>query len=147
VILVDANILVFSATKCPEQEKARSWLDGQVNTNVRVGLPWSSLTAFLRIVTNVRVYRTAAASVDGAWSSVEAWLGCPNVWVPTPTDRHASVFKQMLKATGGGGNLVPDADLAALAVEHGLLLCSADRDFARFPGLRWTNPLAAETLA
>jgi toxin-antitoxin system PIN domain toxin len=141
VILVDANLLVFAATRCAEHEKARNWLDGQISQNVRIGLPWSSLTAFLRIVTNVRIYRRSVAGMDEAWERVESWLDRPNVWIPSPTERHASLLQQMLKSAGGGGNLVPDADLAALAVEHGLLLCSADHNFARFPGLRWTNPL------
>jgi uncharacterized protein len=143
VILVDANLLVFAATKCPEHDRARKWLDEQINEKVRIGMPWASLTAFLRIVTNVRMYRGTVASIDEAWERVESWLGYANVWVPAPTERHPHFLKQMLKATGGGGNLVPDAHLAALAVEHGLVLCSADRDFARFPGLRWTNPIGS----
>jgi uncharacterized protein len=142
VILVDANLLIFAATKCPEQAKARTWLDGEITTNTRIGLPWSSLTGFLRIVTNVRLYGSSVAGLDEAWTQVEAWLDCPNVWIPSPTERHPAVLKQMLKAARGGGNLVPDAGLAALAVEHGLLLCSADNDFARFPGLRWLNPIS-----
>jgi toxin-antitoxin system PIN domain toxin len=143
VILVDANLLIFATSEGPHQKIARAWLDGQINENVRIGLPWASLTGYLRIVTNVRIYGRAAARMDTAWDQVEAWLACPNVWVPTPTERHPHFLRQMLKATGGGGNLVPDAHLAAIAVEHGLLLCSADDDFARFPGLRWMNPLAS----
>lgn len=143
MILVDANLLIYAATACPEQSAARNWLDGQINGGGRIGVGWPSLTAFLRITTSVRIYRNSAATVETAWKQVEAWLGCSNVWVPLPTERHQALLGQMLKAARGGGDLVPDADLAALAVEHGLTLCSTDGDFARFPGLRWSNPLAA----
>jgi uncharacterized protein len=141
MILVDANLLIFAATLCPEQEVARTWLDQQLNGDTRVGLPWQSVTSFLRIVTNPRMYRNAAVTVGEAWAQVEDWLNCSTVWVPQPTERHREILGRMLK-TAGGGNLVPDAVLAALAIEHGLTLCSADGDFARFPGLRWSNPLA-----
>jgi len=86
------------------------------------------------------MYRSNAVTVREAWGQVEDWLSCPTVWVPEPTERHREVLGRMLSA-GGGGHLVPDAVLAALAVEHGLTLCSADGDFARFPGLRWRNPM------
>jgi hypothetical protein len=140
VILVDANLLIYAATGCPEGEPARAWLDARLNGDARVGLPWPSLLAFLRVVTNSRIY-SAPSSLSDAWAQVESWLGCTNVWIPGPTERHAPILGRMLEAAGGGGNLVPDADLAALAIEHGLVLCSTDRDFARFPGLRWENPL------
>jgi predicted nucleic acid-binding protein len=80
--------------------------------------------------------------MDLAWEHVKAWLSQPNVWVPLPNEHHSSILARMLKSAGGGANLVPDADMAALAIEHGLSLCSPDGDFARFPGLRWTNPLS-----
>jgi predicted nucleic acid-binding protein len=77
-----------------------------------------------------------------AFRQVSAWLAWESVWVPEPTDRHAAVLGELLADTGAHGNLVPDAHLAALAIEHGLTLCSADRDFARFQGLRGENPLS-----
>jgi len=142
VILVDANLLIFAATRCPKQDAAKTWLDLQLNGPNRVGLPWHSLLAFVRIVTNVRVYGSAAASVDEAWTQVEAWLSSGVVWIPEPTPNHAEFLRRNLQGAMGGGELVSDAHLAAIAMEHGLTLCSADRDFARFPGLRWMNPLA-----
>jgi len=81
--------------------------------------------------------------MNTAWGQVDAWLGAEGVWIPQATDRHAEVLGPLLAASGVHANLVPDAHLAALAIEHGLLLCSADGDFARFPELRWLNPLAA----
>jgi len=76
-------------------------------------------------------------------AKVEAWLNCPNVWIPQPAESHRTLLARLLGQMSGGANLAPDAHLAALAIEHGLTLCSTDGDFARFPGLRWMNPLAA----
>lgn len=78
-----------------------------------------------------------------AWQQVLDWLGCDTVWIPQPTERHTSVLGGLLKQTGVHGNLVPDAHLAALAMEHGLTLCSTDGGFARFRELKWLNPVAA----
>jgi hypothetical protein len=77
-----------------------------------------------------------------AWTQIEGWLACDVAWIPSPTERHETVLGRLLAAPGIVGDLVPDAHLAALAIEHGLELMSADGDFARFSGLRWTNPLA-----
>jgi len=79
-----------------------------------------------------------------AWSQVEAWLDCEMTWIPEPTERHRAVLGSLLAGAGMQANLVPDAHLAALAIEHGLVLCSTDGDFARFADLRWQNPLSAE---
>jgi hypothetical protein len=143
VILVDANLLVYAHVESlPGNRRARLWLDDTLNGAAPVGLPWQSLLAFLRLVTNPRVF-DRPESVGEAWRQVLAWLACDTVWVPQPTERHAEVFGTLLEDPGVHGNLIPDAHLAALALEHGLLLCSADGDFARFPGLRWLNPLAS----
>jgi predicted nucleic acid-binding protein len=80
--------------------------------------------------------------MDEAWQQVKAWLDCEVAWIPEPTERHRDVLGLLLGATGIQGNLVPDAHLAALAIEHGLLLCSTDGDFGRFSDLRWQNPLS-----
>jgi predicted nucleic acid-binding protein len=79
-----------------------------------------------------------------AWERVTAWLGCETVWIPQPTGRHPELFGRLLSLPGIRANLVHDAHLAALAIEHGLILCSSDGDFARFPGLQWQNPLAVD---
>ena len=142
MILVDANLLVYAyATSFPQHERAREWLDAQLSGTAPVGIPWPSLLAFLRLVTNARVFERPAAVRD-TWQQVLAWLGCDAVWIPQPTERHAEVFGDLLTRTGAQANLIPDAHLAALAIEHGLLLCSADGDFGRFPGVRWQNPVA-----
>jgi hypothetical protein len=119
----------------------RDWLDGQIDGDDRVGLPWSSLLGFLRIATNPRAFPHALATAS-AWDHVMAWLSAETVWIPHPTDAHPKVLGTLLSQPGIRGNLVPDAHLAALAIEHGLTLCSIDGDFARFRGLKWLNPLA-----
>ena len=143
MILVDANILVYSHVASFSQHKAaRKWLDGKLNGSPQVGLPWSSLLAFLRLVSNPRIFERPEP-IANAWLQVRAWLECEAVWIPQPTERHADLLNELLTLPGVHGNLVPDAHLAALALEHGLTLCSTDGDFARFPILRWQNPIAA----
>jgi toxin-antitoxin system PIN domain toxin len=142
VILVDANLLVYAHVSSFQQhERARSWLDEQLNGSTAVGLPWPSLLAFLRLVSNPRVFERPEP-MPAAWAQVRAWLGCDPVWVPHPGERHAELLGELLAVAGVQANLVPDAHLAALALEHGLVLCSTDSDFARFPRLRWTNPIS-----
>ncbi len=141
MILVDANLLVYAHVQgMVQHRRARAWLDEAINGGGRVGLPWPSLLGFLRLVSNPRVFQRPEP-LDRAWGIVGGWLECPNVWIPSPTERHRIVLGSLLPATVGRPNLVPDAHLAALAIEHGLTLCSSDGDFARFPGLRWNNPL------
>jgi toxin-antitoxin system PIN domain toxin len=142
VILIDVNILVYAHIRgSPQHKAAREWLDQQINHAPRIGLPWASLLGFLRVTTNRRVF-ARAIKMEAAWQQVAAWLAAENVWVPSPTERHAEVLAGLLAQPGIHGNLVSDAHLAALAIEHGLVLCSTDRDFARFANLRWINPLA-----
>jgi uncharacterized protein len=144
VILIDANILIYAHVESvPQHHQAREWLDDQLNGPAPVALPWLSLLAFLRLVTNPRVF-TPTETMASAWGQVQAWLACAVAWIPDPTSRHAEVFGRILALPGMGSALVSDAHLAALAIEHGLILCSADHDFARFPGLRWVNPLAGQ---
>jgi uncharacterized protein len=140
VILVDANLLIYaSVPETPQHETARDWLDDRINGSARVGLPWPSLLAFTRIVSNPRLFERA--SLTQARAQVNAWLEQPSTWIPLPTEAHAAILDQLL-ADEQSHRLVPDAHLAALALEHGLALCSSDGDFARFAGLRWENPLA-----
>lgn len=141
-MLVDANLLLFSVdSKSPYHRQAALWLTDLLNGDRRVGLPWESLTAFVRIATHPRATPTPLGSRE-AWRFVSAWLDAPAAWIPLPTDAHASVFGALVMNYRLAGNLIPDAHLAALAIEHGLELASADTDFARFTELRWINPLA-----
>jgi toxin-antitoxin system PIN domain toxin len=105
-----------------------------------VGLPWPSLLAFVRVKANPRLTERPASVAD-AWRQVEAWLDSPVAWTPAPGPNHRQILARLILGQPLNANLVPDAHLAALAVEHGLTLCSTDGDFARFPGLHWANPL------
>jgi uncharacterized protein len=143
VILVDANLLVYAAnTSAPEYPRARSWLDARLNGTAPVGLPWPSLLAFVRLTTNPLVLSQPVSTRD-AWGQVQEWLDCEPAWIPVPGDEHAKLFGELLQHGWMTSRLVADAHLAALAIEHGLTCCSTDGDFARFPGLKWENPLAA----
>jgi toxin-antitoxin system PIN domain toxin len=141
MILVDANLLVYAQVgSMPQHQAARAWLDDRLNGVTPVGLPWPSLLSFARLVTNPRVF-ARPLGIETAWKQIEAWLDCAAAWIPLPTDRHREILRPLMNATTGRSNLVPDAHLAALAIEHGLVLCSTDADFARFPSLRWENPI------
>ncbi len=141
-MLVDANILLFAIDReSPHHERAAAWLTTQLNGDSRVGLPWESISAFLRIATHPRA-SASPLEPRAAWSFVEDWLSVPIVWIPAPTDQHADVLGELIDRYRLAGNLIPDGHLAALAIEHGLDVCSADTDFARFTEIRWLNPLA-----
>jgi toxin-antitoxin system PIN domain toxin len=140
--MVDANILIYAhVSTFSQHDAARDWLDRQLSGFADVGLPWPSLLAFLRLVTNPRVFERPEPTAD-AWHQMSDWLACENAWIPQPTQRHAEIVGGLLVLPGIHGNIIPDAHLAALAIEHGLMLCSTDGDFARFPGLNWVNPIA-----
>ncbi len=141
-MIVDANILLYAVDRSsPQHERARTWLEEALNGYGRVGLPWPSLTAFLRIATHPRVSAHPLSQGD-AWRFVEEWLAADPAWIPVPTDRHGEVLGRLLAEGDLRANLVADAHLAALAIEHGVGICSADSDFARFGGLEWFNPVA-----
>ena len=141
-MLIDANILLFAADSNSRFHRAAAdWLLERLNGAARVGLPWLSLSAFLRIVTHPRASEHPL-SPERAWAHVQEWLDLPAVWTPGPTARHADVLRGLILTYGITGNLVTDAHLAAIAIEHGLTVCSADTDFARFAEIRWLNPLS-----
>jgi uncharacterized protein len=142
VILVDVNLLVYATAEgSPRHEAARAWLNARLNGPYGVGLPWSSLSGFLRVISNPR-FQERPMPVDRAWRLVGEWLDLEVTFTPEPAERHRRIVSGLIPFIGNRPNLVPDAHLAALAMEYGLTLCSTDGDFARFPGLRWENPLA-----
>lgn len=144
MILVDANLLLYAKlSSYREHPVAHSWLDQRLNGRAKVGLPWPSLLAFMRLATNPRFF-PRPLSMDGAWRQVREWLALETTWTPAPTSAHATVMEPLVVGQGLTPKLVSDAHLAGLAIEHGLILCSADADFARFPGLLWNNPLTPE---
>jgi toxin-antitoxin system PIN domain toxin len=142
-MLIDVNLLLYAAVAgTPEHAQASDWLESQLNGDRRIGIPWESISGFLRLATNPRVVSPPLGSAQ-AWNIAAAWLEVANVWIPTPTDAHPQVFGDLLTRYRLSGKLVPDAHLAALAIEHGLDIYSTDTDFARFAEVRWINPLAA----
>ena len=143
-MLVDANLLLFAVdTESPFHEAAAEWVTAVLNGPRRVGLPWAVLGAFVRIITNPRASATPVMPLE-AWAYVEEWLARDTTWTPNPTHRHAEVLGSLIATYQPRGNLVSDAQLAALAVEHGLTIYSADTDFARFREVRWVDPLRPE---
>lgn len=141
-MLVDANILLFATDEAsPFHEQALGWLADQLRGPRRVGFPWQTLSAFLRLSTHPRI-GPRPLSPEEAWAQVEDWLAVDVAWIPGPTERHAEVLRSLVLSYQLRGNLISDAQLAALAVEHGLTIYSADTDFARFREIEWENPVA-----
>lgn len=140
-MLLDANLLLYAVHRRAEQhERASAWLTEQLNGPRRVGLPWQSLTAFLRIATHPRAFERPLSAAT-AWERVTDWLAAPVAWIPQPGPEYGRILGRLVASHEIRGNLVPDAALSALAIEHGVTLVSTDTDFARFPELRWENPL------
>lgn len=142
-MIVDANLLLYATnTAAPRHADAKAWLDERLAGSMRVGLPWSSLGAFLRIATSPRALR-APLTPEAAWAIVAGdWLASPAAWIPKAGPGYADLLGGLVLEHDVRGNLLPDAMLAALALEHGLTIYSADTDFARFSEVRWINPLA-----
>lgn len=141
MIVPDLNLLVYAHTVgAPLHEPARMWWEDAVNGTQRVGVPWIVAAGFVRLLTHRDVLVTPAAP-EHAVDLMADWFRSPGVTPLNPGRQHLAIFRSMLEAAGVGGNLVTDAHIAALAVEHQAEVHSNDRDFARFPGLRWRNPL------
>jgi uncharacterized protein len=141
VILIDANILLYAYDgDAKEHIQARSWVEERFSDPESVGLAWVTILAFLRIATSKR-YESAPMSTAEASSIVDGWLELGNIALTSPTDRHWSILNDLLPKSQARGPLIMDAHLAALAIEHGATLCTTDRDFVRFPGLKVEFPL------
>ncbi|MCS7007493.1 MAG: type II toxin-antitoxin system VapC family toxin, partial [Gaiellaceae bacterium] len=137
-----ANLLLYAYDSSSAQHgPARRWLEDRLSGAETFGVAWIVLLAFIRLSTSPRVFESPFR-VEEAVGLVESWLELPCVRVLHPGPRHATLLRHLLGPLGSGGNLTTDAHLAAIALEHDALLCSADPDFSRFPGLRWRNPLA-----
>jgi toxin-antitoxin system PIN domain toxin len=141
VKLPDANLLLYAVDDAsPQHGLARGWLEERLSGSETIAFGWAGLLAFVRLSTQARVF-SSPLTVDQALDLVDSWLAQPCATVIHPTDRHSALLRELLGPLGTAGNLTTDAHLAALALEHGAELCSADADFSRFPGLRWVNPL------
>lgn len=140
--IVDVNLLLYAINEdAPLHAKARSWLEDALSGTETVGFEWTVLLAFLRLGTRSVVF-TNPLSLEEAFELIDSWLAQPCATIVQPTDRHGQVLRDLIEPLGTGGNLTSDAYLAAVAVEHGAEVHSCDADFARFPGVRWVNPIA-----
>lgn len=140
--VVDLNVLLYAVNRdSPRHDEAKAWLEATLSGDETVGLPWIVLMGFLRIATSRHVLPNPI-TIDQAVAVVDGWLAAAPVVALSPGDEHWTILSGLLAEAGSAGNLTTDTHLAALALEHGAELCSTDADFARFPRLRWVNPLA-----
>jgi len=138
--VVDLNVLIYAINRAaPLHERVAAWWESALNGQDPIALSWPVINAFIRLTTRAAIF-PRPLSVDAACAYVDRWLELPAVRVLTESERHWSLFKELLRETGAAGNLTTDAHLAALALSHAATLVSCDNDFARFPGLRWENP-------
>ena len=141
MILLDANVLLYAYhPRAAEHERCRAWVEAEFASGAAVRIPWATIVAFLRISTNPRVFERPLTTAE-AEAAVSSWLTVSSVAPVDPGEHYWGVLRDLLHRAQVTGPLVTDAALAALAIEHGATLCTTDRDFARFPGLRVLNPL------
>jgi len=144
MILADANLLLYAYDEAsPHHAAARSWLERSLSTGELFGLSWQTITAFIRIVTSPRAFSNPM-SIEEAVRVIDDLLAHPVAVVLTPGERHWTIFQNYLVEGQAFGPLAMDAHMAALAVEHGAVLCTTDRDFTRFPGLKMLDPLKSK---
>ena len=138
--IVDANVLLYAINEDAEHHEAsRTWLDDALGGSDSVGLSWIVLLAFVRLSTSPRVFRSPLSS-DEAMAQVQDWIAAPTARVLSPGDRHAGILADVIAGSGATANLMNDAHIAALAVEHRCDVVSYDSDFGRFDGVRWKTP-------
>jgi toxin-antitoxin system PIN domain toxin len=141
VKVIDLNILLYAVNRDVEQHaRARQWLDATLSGDEPVAMPWIVILGFLRIATSARVFSRPLTSAE-AVGIVDAWLDQPSVVALVPGPEHWSILRTLLLEADAGSGMTSDAHLAAIAIENGAELCSADADFRRFEGIRWRNPL------
>lgn len=144
MIVPDVNLLIYAYnTDAPHHSDAKAWWEGLLSSEEPVGLPWASALGFIRLMTH-RAVLVTPVKPSRAVEHVRSWHSRPNVSALEPGPRHLELLDGLFAALGTAGKLTTDTHLAALAIEHQCVLCSNDGDFARFPGLRWRNPLKAE---
>jgi len=142
MILVDANLLIYAIDQdSPHHQKARTWLEEILSGTTPVGLAWIVVLAFLRVTTRASVMNKPLRA-ERAIEFIDSWLAQPNVSLVRTGEQHWAILRNLLRASGTGGNLTSDAHLAALAIEQGYTVFTSDNDFRRFAGLSVVNPLA-----
>lgn len=141
MILLDANVLLYAyISYFPQHTASKAWLEAQISAGEKIGLSWQVIIAFARIGTNPRIF-TAPMTIDKIEKIIGTLLLLPNVEIVLPTANHWQIFLRLLKDTNASGNLVSDAHLAALTIEYSATLATTDKDFAKFNGLNYSNPL------
>jgi uncharacterized protein len=141
VTILDVNILLYAYNAdAPQHRAAAEWLERLFDGPEMVGLPWTTVWAFVRISTNARAW-PKPISVEDVFATIHDWVNLPNLAIIHPGARHLELLEKLVREDNAFGPLVSDAVLAALAIENGAALASTDRDFSRFRGLRWINPL------
>lgn len=144
MIIIDTNILIYAVNTDAElHTRSRAWVEWILSGSTVVGLPWIVLVAFIRLVTNPRVMYSPLIA-DQALEYVDGWLQQPYANTPVPGEKHWLILRDLFKNSGTAGNLTNDAHIAAIAIEHGYTVYSADNDFKRFAGLEHVNPLEDE---
>jgi hypothetical protein len=144
VILVDASLLLYAYdAQSAHHAASRRWLEATLSDGSPVRFAWVTLWAFARISTNPRAFARPLRASE-AMAIIRSWLAQPGTGVLEPGERHGEILESLMADDQTAGALVMDAALAAIAIEHGATLCTTDRDFLRFTGLRWTNPIAPE---
>jgi toxin-antitoxin system PIN domain toxin len=142
--VLDSNILLYAWNRDdPNHEKIKPWLESLLRSQDWVGLPWITLWTFLRLTTNSRLY-SSPLSPERAFEIISEWIQLPNVVIIEPGLLHPEILQRLVIEGQATGPLLSDAVLAALAMEQGATLASTDRDFSRFPGLSWINPLSPD---
>lgn len=140
--LLDLNILLYAVNaKSPDHRAAKQWVEAAMNGSETIALPWVVVLGFLRLATSRHVF-ASPLDTESALAVVDGWMDRPNVVTLDPGEQHWAIFADMISRSGTAGNHTTDAHIAALAVENGCELCSTDADFARYPQVRWVNPLA-----
>jgi uncharacterized protein len=143
MMLIDANLLLYAYDPAAsEHEASRLWLESSLSGTELVRFAWLTVWAFLRIITNPRVFERPLTMAE-AEHHVSSWFAQPAAGILEAGERHWEILRQLAREGQASGPLVMDAALAAIAIEHGATLCTTDRDFARFPGLTWINPIAS----
>lgn len=138
--ILDLNVLIYATDSTSAHHLvAHGWLDRAMSSTETIGIPTHVAVGYVRLTTSARVM-TAPLDVRTSISVVDGWLSRPNVTTPAPTSRHYGIVAELLEPLGTAGNLVTDAHLAALSIEHGAELCSFDHDFGRFGGVLWVKP-------
>ena len=141
MIVLDANLLLYAYDALsPKHQQSRNCLERIFSGDELVGIPWQTASAFLRIVSNPRLFQHSR-TIEEAVKVIEIWLEQPNVRLLSPGDQHWPILRKVLIDGQARGPLASDAQLAAFTVEYGGMLYTTDRDFSRFAGLRWKNPL------